>query len=234
MIHVGICSGRSKRPSFSRRRRWIGSRLVCRSVDKATTCWTFWSIARISTISTSTSTSTWSPSKHWPPRLTVVCYSSAFVMVSLGCKSSPFSYLCQTLCKVTGRWFYFLCLFCVEICLHLLVHCLVNGFSSSLTAQMNDRLRRTSLQWLVCQLMSVVSQLCTVGEYILIIVIWLILRLWKIIGNCCYLIWFKQGVALMGRNTTGPPHAAPLVSYVAPWSFTDDDRCTASETILAP
>ena len=35
----------------------------------------------------------------------------------------------------------------------------------------------------------------------------------------------KQGVALTGRNTTGPPsRVASLVSYVAYWSVTDDDR----------
>jgi len=37
----------------------------------------------------------------------------------------------------------------------------------------------------------------------------------------------KQGVALTGRNTTGLPSRAALVSYVAyatPWSVTDDDR----------
>jgi len=28
---------------------------------------------------------------------------------------------------------------------------------------------------------------------------------------------------MTGRNTTGPPRAAP-VSYVAPWNVTDDDR----------
>ena len=33
----------------------------------------------------------------------------------------------------------------------------------------------------------------------------------------------KQGVVLTGRNTTGAPSRAPLVSYVAPWSVTDDD-----------
>jgi len=32
-----------------------------------------------------------------------------------------------------------------------------------------------------------------------------------------------QGVALTGRNITGPPRAAPPVSYVAPWSVTDND-----------
>jgi len=66
---VGICSGHSRRPSFSRQRHWTGWRLDFKFVGKATTCWTCWSTARISTTSTSTSTSTWSRSKHWPPRL---------------------------------------------------------------------------------------------------------------------------------------------------------------------
>ena len=34
----------------------------------------------------------------------------------------------------------------------------------------------------------------------------------------------KQGVALTGRNTTGPPSCATLASYVAYASVTDDDK----------
>jgi len=72
-VNAGICSGRSRRPSSSRRRRWTGWKWGCRCVDRATTCWTCWFTARTSTTFTSTSTSTWSPSKRWPPRLTDRC-----------------------------------------------------------------------------------------------------------------------------------------------------------------
>ena len=34
----------------------------------------------------------------------------------------------------------------------------------------------------------------------------------------------EQGVALTGRNTTGPPSLLPLVSYAAYANVTDDDR----------
>jgi len=45
----------------------------------------------------------------------------------------------------------------------------------------------------------------------------------------------KQGIALTGRNTTGPPNAAPA-SYVAYASVTEDRRRQTPETVtsLAP
>jgi len=52
---------------------------------------------------------------------------------------------------------------------------------------------------------------------------------------------FKQGVTLTGRNTTGPPRAAPDELHCAVECYRrrqtttdDDDRRTANKTILAP
>jgi len=58
-------------------------------------------------------------------------------------------------------------------------------------------------------------------------------------------VYIEQGVALTGRDTTGPLSCCTLVSYVAYWSVTYDDRCQTtdnkrrrqtpeSKTILAP
>lgn len=82
------CSDLSSRRSSSKRRLSIGLKRDCRSAAKATTCWTCWFIARIWTTCISITTSTWSPSKLWPPRSERSHVSEMVSSVRLGVEST--------------------------------------------------------------------------------------------------------------------------------------------------
>lgn len=62
------CSVPSRRLSFSKVPRLIGSRLDFKFCVRATICWICWSTARIWTTSIWITTSIWSQSRHWLPR----------------------------------------------------------------------------------------------------------------------------------------------------------------------
>ena len=63
-----ICSGRTKRPNSSSLQNWIGSKLVCKSVVKDTTCWIFWFTERISITCIWITISIWNLWKLWPQK----------------------------------------------------------------------------------------------------------------------------------------------------------------------